>query len=216
MSRFYADRVAFAVSGTPGTGNVTPGSAVGAGYITPSQAGIADGNKPMILFQDGNDFEISECTWVNGSGHFTRDTVRISKAGGTISTSKLNLTSAATCRFVAGAEVFKELHPGIPVLNKTANHTTILGDAQKLLRHPVADNNPRTFTIDSNANVAYPVGTCLTFINEINTLTIAITADTLVMAGSGSTGSRSLAANGIATAVKVDTTRWYISGTGLS
>lgn len=108
------------------------------------------------------------------------------------------------------------LYPGIPISDKSAAYTTVLADAQKAIRHPAADNNARTFTIDSNANVAYPTGTCITFINEINTVTISITTDTLVLAGTGITGSRTLAANGMAFAVKVAPTRWYISGTGLT
>jgi hypothetical protein len=104
----------------------------------------------------------------------------------------------------------------IPVNSQSAAYTTVLADAGKTIWHPTADNNARTFTIDSNANVAYVVGTAITFINEINTVTIAITADTLVLAGTGSTGSRTLAANGVATAIKVSSTRWYISGTGLT
>jgi len=53
-------------------------------------------------------------------------------------------------------------------------------------------------------------------VNEINTLTIAIATDTLVLAGAGTTGSRLLAANGIATALKIGATKWIISGTGLT
>ena len=56
----------------------------------------------------------------------------------------------------------------------------------------------------------------LTFINQINTVTIAITSDTMTLAGTATTGSRTLAANGIATAIKVGTTSWIISGTGLT
>lgn len=100
--------------------------------------------------------------------------------------------------------------------SKSAAYTTVLTDGGKHIYHPLTDNNARTFTIDSNANVAYAIGTTITFVNEINTVTIAITSDTMVLAGDGSTGSRTLAANGIATALKVGTTRWYISGTGLS
>lgn len=100
--------------------------------------------------------------------------------------------------------------------SQSTAYTTVLTDGGKHIYHPSGDNNARTFTIDSNANVAYPVGTTITFVNEINTVTIAITSDTLVLAGTGSTGSRTLAANGIATALKVGTTRWVISGTGLT
>jgi hypothetical protein len=100
--------------------------------------------------------------------------------------------------------------------SQSAAYTTVLTDGGKHIYHPSTDNNARTFTIDSNANVAYPIGTAITFVNEINTVTIAITSDTLVLAGTGSTGSRTLAANGIATALKVTSTRWVISGTGLT
>lgn len=100
--------------------------------------------------------------------------------------------------------------------SKSTAYTTVLSDAGKHILHPSSDNNPRTFTIDSNANVAYPIGTAITFVNQINTVTIAITSDTLTLAGSGSTGSRTLAANGIATALKISTTGWIISGTGLT
>lgn len=108
------------------------------------------------------------------------------------------------------------LYPNMPQNSQSAAYTTVLADAQKHILHPSSDNNARTFTIDSNANVAYPIGTALTFINLINTVTISITSDTLIMAGSGSTGSRTLAANGIATAIKITTTSWIISGAGLT
>ena len=110
---------------------------------------------------------------------------------------------------------------GIPVncngtCAKSASYTTVLGDGGGLIIHAIGDNNARTFTIDSNANVAFPLYTVLTFINSINTVTIAITSDTLTLAGTASTGSRTLAANGVATAVKVGTTSWIISGPGLT
>jgi hypothetical protein len=108
------------------------------------------------------------------------------------------------------------LYPSIPVTNKSAAYTAVLADANTGIRHPASDNNARTFTIPANASVAYPIGTVLTFLNEINTVTIAINSDTLVFAPDGTTVSRTLEADGMATAWKVDTTRWYISGVGLS
>jgi len=104
----------------------------------------------------------------------------------------------------------------VPQNSQTAAYTTVLGDSGKHILHPASDNNARTFTIDSNANVAYPVGTVITFINLINTVTIAITSDTMYLAGTGTTGSRTLAAYGVATATKVASTTWIISGTGLT
>jgi hypothetical protein len=107
---------------------------------------------------------------------------------------------------------------GVPQNSKSAAYTTVLTDAGKHIYHPGADTTARTWTIDSNANVAYPIGTALTFINDTSAgvITIAITSDTLVLAGAGTTGSRTLAASGIATAIKVAATRWMISGTNLT
>lgn len=108
------------------------------------------------------------------------------------------------------------LYSQIPQNSQSAAYTLVLSDAQKHIYHPSSDNNARTFTIPANSSVAYPIGTCLTFINAINTVTIAITTDTLTLAGAGTTGSRTLAANGMATAIKVASTSWMISGTGLT
>lgn len=108
------------------------------------------------------------------------------------------------------------LYSQIPQNSQSAAYTLVLTDAQKHIYHPTSDNNARTFTIPANSSVAYPIGTCLTFINDINTVTIAINTDTMVLAGAGTTGSRTLAAQGVATAVKITSTRWIISGTGLT
>jgi hypothetical protein len=107
--------------------------------------------------------------------------------------------------------------PTIPQVSKSAAYTTVLSDAGRHILHPASDTNARTFTIDSNANVPYALGTAITFINETSqVVTIAITSDTLTLAGTTSTGSRSLAQNGIATAIKKTTTSWLISGIGLT
>lgn len=101
---------------------------------------------------------------------------------------------------------------GINVVSKSAAYTTTASDANGAILHPTADNNARTFTIDSNTNVPYPVGTTITFVNQINTVTIAITTDTLTLQGANTTGSRTLAAGNTCTAVKVSSTGWIITG----
>jgi len=100
--------------------------------------------------------------------------------------------------------------------SQIADYTTTILDSGGHVFHPASDNNPRTFTIADNVNLAYPLGTTIIFVNKINTVTIAIVSDILTMAGTGSTGNRSLAANGIATAMKIADTEWIISGTGLT
>ena len=104
----------------------------------------------------------------------------------------------------------------VPQNSQSAAYGTVLADSGKHIFHPGSDNNARTFTIPANANVAYPIGTVLTFVSMANTVTIAITTDTMYLAGNGATGSRTLAANGIATALKINSSAWLISGTGLT
>lgn len=106
----------------------------------------------------------------------------------------------------------------ISIQSKSADYPIVLTDAGTALFHPSADTTPRTFTIPANGTIAFPVGSILTFINQDSAgdITIAITNDTMRLAGDGTTGSRTLAANGIATAIKVTSTEWIINGTGLS
>ena len=105
----------------------------------------------------------------------------------------------------------------IPQNSQSAAYTTVLADAGKHIFHPSGDANARTFTIDSNANVAYPIGTAITFINMTSqVVTIAIATDTMYLSSAGTTGSRSLAQYGSATAIKITSTNWLISGSGLT
>ena len=106
----------------------------------------------------------------------------------------------------------------IPQNSQSTAYTAVLADSGKHILHPSADTTARTMTIPANSSVAYPIGTALTFVNQngAGVMTIAITTDTMRLAGAGTTGSRTLAANGIATALKVTSTEWIISGTGLT
>jgi hypothetical protein len=109
-------------------------------------------------------------------------------------------------------------YPGSVVNSQSADYTLALTDQGGRVYHPAADTSARTWTIPANSSVAVPIGTAITIINDTSAgaLTIAITSDTLVFAGTGSTGSRTLAANGDATLLKIGATRWRINGTGLT
>jgi hypothetical protein len=105
----------------------------------------------------------------------------------------------------------------IPQNSQSAAYTLVLADAGKHIFHPSTDANARTFTIPANSSVAYPIGTAITFINMTsNVVTIAITTDTMYLSSAGTTGSRSLAQYGSATAIKMTSTTWLISGSGLT
>ena len=110
------------------------------------------------------------------------------------------------------------IYSGIPQNAQSAAYTLVLADAQKHLFHPAADTTARVWTIPANSAVAYPIGTAITFINEhgAGVVSIAINTDTLRLAGTGTTGTRTLAADGVATAIKVTATSWIISGVGLT
>jgi hypothetical protein len=122
--------------------------------------------------------------------------------------------SAAGVIAVEGVPIF----PNLPQNSKSTDYTLQLSDANKHIYHPSADITTRTWTIPGNASVAFPIGTAITFINDTSAgvINIAITTDTLKFAGSGLTGSRSLAAAGVATIIKITSTSWIISGVGLT
>jgi len=105
----------------------------------------------------------------------------------------------------------------VPVNSQSALYTLVLADSGKVILHPSTDANARTFTIPANSSVAYPVGTAITFINMTSqVVTIAITTDTMYLSSAGTTGSRNLAQYGSATAIKITSTNWLISGSGLT
>ena len=106
----------------------------------------------------------------------------------------------------------------IPQNSQSTAYTLVLADSGKHILHPSADTTARTFTIPANSSVAYPVGTAITFINQngAGVVTIAITTDTMRLSPAGTTGSRTLAANGSATCIKITSTEWIISGSGLT
>jgi hypothetical protein len=112
-------------------------------------------------------------------------------------------------------EVLLGVAPGRSFSAATAPALTDIGS---ILLHPSADTTARTVTIPANASVAFPVFSCITIINQnsAGVVTIAITTDTMRLAGAGTTGSRTLAANGVATLIKLTSTEWIISGVGLT
>lgn len=193
--------------GTPSSGVLSSCT----GYATANLTGAAAGVLTFLATPSSANL-LSALTTKTGTGLNVFDTspTLITPLLGTPTSGNLqNCTADGT-----NAVGFRQ----IPQNSQSAAYTTVLADGGKHLYHPSADTTARVWTIDSNANVAYPIGTAITFVNDTSggVITIAITADTLVLAGAGTTGSRTLAANGVATAVKMTSTRWIISGTGLT
>jgi len=105
---------------------------------------------------------------------------------------------------------------GIPQNSQNGNYNIVIGDAGKHIYHP-AGQAAATYTIPANSNVAFTTGTAITIVNgSANNVSIAVTTDTMTLANSANTATRTLTANGVATCVKVTSTSWIISGAGLS
>ena len=129
-----------------------------------------------------------------------------------------NLANVTTATPGVSASWIPIIMGSIPQNIKSVAYTFILTDAGKHILHPSADTTARVFTIPGNASVAFPIGTVLTVINQAGAgiVTLAITSDVMRWSPAGTTGSRFIAANGIATAVKLTATEWIVNGMGLS
>jgi hypothetical protein len=104
----------------------------------------------------------------------------------------------------------------IPQNAQTGSYTLVLADAGKHIYH-ASGAGAATYTIPANSSVAYVIGTAITFVNMSSTsISIAITTDTMYLAKDGTTGTRTLAQYGSATALKLTSTTWLISGSALT
>jgi hypothetical protein len=104
----------------------------------------------------------------------------------------------------------------IPQNSQNASYNVLLSDTGRQLFHSVGQI-AATYTIPANSNVAFVTGAAITFVNlSANAVTISITTDTMYLSGVGTTGNRTLNQYGIATAVKITSTSWLISGSGLT
>jgi len=103
----------------------------------------------------------------------------------------------------------------IPQNAQTGSYSTVLSDAGKHIYH-ASGAGAATYTIPANGSVAYTIGTAITFIN-LSTTSISIAcSDTMYLSSAGTTGTRTLAQYGSATAIKITSTSWLISGSGLT
>lgn len=136
-----------------------------------------------------------------------------SATSATSATNATNLTGSGTISDTSTINSVKVGYRDVPQLNQTPATAITIADAGKQIYASAAG----TFTIPANSSQAFPVGAALTFINmNASACTIAITTDTLYLAGAGTTGSRTLAQYGVATALKITSTSWIISGGGLT
>jgi hypothetical protein len=182
------------------------GAALIAGHITSGQIYVVAYNSAGDVYNLAN---ITGIATIDGAQTLQNKTL-VAPALGTPASGNLSTCTADGTNAVG----FRE----IPQNSQSAAYTLVLADSGKHILHPSADTTARVFTIPANSSVAFPIGTAVTFINQnaAGVITISITSDTMRLALSGTTGSRTLPANGVATAVKITSTEWIISGTGLA
>lgn len=197
----------------------------GLGYTPANKAGDAFGGSVTVtgsitasgsLFC-GQNVEASGATLIlapTGSG-----TVLFRPSGSGSGTGQCSISSAGALTVADELTFNSQLagYRGIPQNSQSGNYTCVLADSGKEIYHASGAGAGDTFTIPANGSVAYPIGTVLTFGNDdSNALSIAITTDTMRLAGVGTTGTRTLAQYGVATARKVTATEWRVSGVGLT
>ena len=96
----------------------------------------------------------------------------------------------------------------VPQNSQTTSYQLVLTDRGKHISITTGG-----ITVPANGTVAFGIGSAVTIVNDSgSTQTIAITTDTMTLAGTATTGTRTIAANGIATLLKIAATRWLISG----
>jgi len=101
---------------------------------------------------------------------------------------------------------------GLPQNSQTASYTLALSDQGKMINTTTGG-----VVIPANASVAFPIGAAISiYNNSASNQTISITTDTIYLAGTATTGSRTLAQRGLATCVKVAATTWVVSGAGVT
>lgn len=125
-----------------------------------------------------------------------------------LTTGATTLGSSAT---VNGVILAPEIQQNI----QSSAYTLVLSDANKQIYN--SGSGTQTWTIPANSSVAFPIGTTIVFCNtQAATRNIAITTDTLTFLPSLGSGTRTLAGGGLATAMKVTSTAWVITGVGIT
>jgi hypothetical protein len=99
-------------------------------------------------------------------------------------------------------------YKGVPQNSQTASYTLALSDMGKHISITTGG-----VVIPANGSVAFPIGSTITIYNNSGTAqNISITTDTLRLAGTATSGTRSLAQRGLATCIKVAATEWVVTG----
>lgn len=214
-------------NGSGGFSNVTIGSGVSfaGGTLSATTGGDVSGpasavNSQIALF-NGTTGKIIQAATTTGVLKATSGVIAAATAGtdyvapsGALGTPSSGTLSSCT---VDGTDAVG--FRNVPQNVQTGSYTLVLSDSGKHIYR--GSGGSATWTIPAATSVAYPIGTALTFINlSATSVSIAITTDTMYLSAAGTTGTRTLAQYGSATAIKISGVSssgvWVISGSGLT
>jgi hypothetical protein len=167
-------------------------------------ASLADPGADRVMFWDDS---AGAVTWLTMGTGLTITGTTLDSAGGA-----LTLASTVT---QSGTPVATSVgFLGAPQMSDQDDYTLALTDAGGHYYH--VSGSTHTLTIPANGSIAFPIGTVINIINENGggVLNLVITSDTLRWGSS--TGSRTISANGVAAIMKVTSTVWRLTGTGIA
>jgi len=144
-------------------------------------------------------------TWLAGAN------APLPKSGGAVTGAVANLGNASSV--IDGGGTARSIgYRAIPLTAKSASYQIALGDVGQGL------STTASITVPPNATTAFAVGDAVAVYNNSgSSITIAQGAGvTLRLVGTSTTGSRTLAARGLCTLLKVAADEWIASGGGLS
>lgn len=207
------------VATTLGGTGLTSFTSGGAVYATSTSA-LTTGTLPVASGGTGA-VTLTGVVIGNGTSAFTTVTAPSGTIVGTTDTQNLTSKTLTTGNTLdAGTSIsdtgtIAATSPGfrgLPQNAQTASYTLALTDAGKHI-----STTSGGVIVPANGSVAFPIGSTIVIYNDSSSSqTISITTDTMYLAGSATTGSRTLAQRGLATLVKVASTTWAISGAGVS
>lgn len=196
------------VTNLTGTASININGTVGAtiantGAFTTATASTSV-TSPLVI---GGTTASSTLTVQSTSGAGTSDAI-IFKTGSQVEQFRILTGGGITSADLVDAVGYK----GLPQNSQTASYTLALTDMGKMVNTTTGG-----VVIPANGSVAFPIGsTVIIYNNSATSQTISITTDTMYLAGTATTGSRTLAQRGLATVVKVTATNWAISGGGVT
>jgi hypothetical protein len=222
------------LAGTDGsTLNIGAGGTLGSAAFTASTAYLASGvtSLPLVTSVNGTTIPATSTLLTTTSTTSALTTVGTITSGTWSSlfgaVSGANLTSLTAANIAAGTLGSTVLpaagttttagqigYMGLPQNLNPGAYTLTAADNGK---HIYYTTTGQTTTIPANGTLALPIGFSCVIVNAAAvTTSIAITTDTLILAGTGTTGTRTLAPYGMATLLKLTATSWTISGNGLT